>query len=162
MREARAGSRPPGPRAARSLQEKGAPLSVEHIHGGVPCGTHRTYKLDCREFTALLARAAGHCEACGIPTEESGIKQLIIDHDHRYGFDAVRGLICSSCNQKLGGMEHSYPIAERHYIPQFAEYIRKAWFVQRSRLALLQEPDPEAPDQDRLTSSVLPFVDRKS
>lgn len=146
--------------AARPKQEKGAPLSVDHDHGGIPCGTHRTYKMGCREFTALLARAAGHCEACGIPTEESGLKQLIIDHDHRYGFDAVRGLICSSCNQQLGGMEHSNPVAERHYTQQFAEYIRKAWFVQRSRLALLQEPDPEAHGQDRLTRSVLLFVRR--
>lgn len=160
MRDGRAVSRPPGREAARPKQEKGASLSVEHIHGGVPCGTHRTYKLGCREFNALLARAAGHCEACGIPTEESGIKQLIIDHDHRYGFEAVRGLICSSCNQQLGGMEHRYPIAERHYIPQFAEYIRKAWFVQRSRLALLHEPDPEAEGQDRLMRSVLTFVRR--
>lgn len=135
-------------------------MSVDHTHGGVPCGTHRTYKMSCREFTALLARSAGHCEACGIPTEESGLKQLIIDHDHRYGFEAVRGLICSSCNQKLGGMEHSNPIAERHYIPQFAEYIRKAWFVQRSRLALLQEPDPDAEGHDRVTRSILTFVRR--
>lgn len=135
-------------------------MSVEHIHGGVPCGTHRTYKLDCREFTALMARAAGHCEACGIPTEESGLKQLIIDHDHRYGFDAVRGLICSSCNQKLSGLEHSTPVADRYYIPQFAEYIRKAWFVQRSRLALMHEPDPDAEDQNRVTRSVLTFVRR--
>lgn len=133
-------------------------MSVEHIHGGIPCGTHRTYKMGCREFTALLARAAGHCEACGIPTEESGIKQLIIDHDHRYGVEAVRGMICSSCNTALGNQEHTRPLAERHYIVQFAEYIRKAWFVQRSRLALLQEPDPEAEGQDRLTRSVLTFV----
>jgi hypothetical protein len=133
-------------------------LSVEHIHGGIPCGTHRTYKMGCREFTALLARAAGHCEACGIPTEESGIKQLIIDHDHRYGVEAVRGMICSSCNAALGNQEHTRPLAERHYIVQFAEYIRKAWFVQRSRLALLQEPDPDAEGQDRLTRSVLTFV----
>ncbi|MER5750653.1 endonuclease domain-containing protein [Streptomyces sp. NPDC002088] len=135
-------------------------MSVDHIHGGLPCGTHRTYKLGCREFDALLARSAGHCEACGIPTEESGLQQLIIDHDHRYGFEAVRGLICSSCNQRLGGMEHSAPVGERHYIPEFAEYIRKAWFVQRSRLALLQEPDPDAPDQDWVTRSVLIFVRR--
>lgn len=133
-------------------------MSVDH--GGIPCGTHRTYKLGCREFDALLARAAGHCEACGIPTEESGLKQLIIDHDHRYGFEAVRGLICSSCNQKLGSMEHRAPIGERHYTPQFAEYIRKAWFVQRSRLALLLEPDPEAEGCDRVTRSVLSFVRR--
>lgn len=146
--------------AARPKQEKGAPLSVDHIHDGIPCGTHRTYKMGCREFTALLARAAGHCEACGIPTEESGLKQLIIDHDHRYGFEAVRGLICSSCNQQLGGMEHSNPIGERHYTQQFAEYIRKAWFVQRSRLALLQEPDPEAQGQNWVTRSVLIFVRR--
>lgn len=138
--------------------EKGAPLSVDH--GGIPCGTHRTYKLGCREFDALLARSAGHCEACGIPTEESGLKQLIIDHDHRYGFEAVRGLICSACNQKLSGMEHTGPVAERHYTPPFAEYLRKAWFVQRSRLALLLEPVPEAEGHDRVTRSILTFVRR--
>jgi Recombination endonuclease VII len=114
--------------------------------------------MSCREYTALLARAAGHCEACGTPVQESGLKQLIIDHDHRYGVDAVRGLICSSCNTALGNMEHRRPIAELHYIPQFAEYIRKAWFVQRSRLALLHEPDPDAQGQDRVTRSVLIFM----
>lgn len=146
--------------APKPKQEKGAPLSVDHAHDGIPCGTHRTYKMSCREFAALLARSAGHCEACGVPAEESGLGQLIIDHDHRYGFDAVRGLICSSCNQRLSCMEHSEPIAERHYIPQFAEYIRKAWFVQRSRLALWQEPDPEGEGHDRVTRSVLAFVRR--
>jgi hypothetical protein len=135
-------------------------LSVEHDHDNVPCGTHRTYRMGCREFAALLARSAGHCEACGIPTEESGLKQLIIDHDHRYGFEAVRGLLCSSCNTTLSSMEHSSPVAERHYVPQFAEYVRKAWFVQRSRLALLQEPDPDAQGHDRVTRSVLIFVRR--
>ena len=135
-------------------------MSVDHIHDGLPCSKHRTYKMGCREFDALLARAAGHCEACGIPTEESGLQQLIIDHDHRYGWEAVRGLICSSCNQQLGGMEHRLPIGEQYYTPQFAEYIRKAWFVQRSRLALLLEPDPDAADQNVVTRSVLTFVRR--
>jgi hypothetical protein len=116
--------------------------------------------MSCQEFTALLTRAAGHCEACGIPTDQTGIKQLVIDHDHRYGVEAVRGLICSSCNTTLGALEHTRPSAERHYTPQFAEYIRKAWFVQRARLALLLQPDPEADGHDRVTRSVLIFVRR--
>lgn len=141
-------------------KRKALPLSVDHTHGGVPCGTHRTYKMECCEFNALLARAAGHCEACGIPVGESGLGQLVIDHDHRYGVEAVRGLICSSCNTSLSTSEHTQPLAERHYIPRFDEYIRKAWFVQRARLARLQESEPGAQHEDRVTRSVLLFVRR--
>lgn len=103
--------------------------------------------MSCSEYDALRSRAAGHCEACGVPAEEAGIGRLIIDHDHRYGRGAVRGLICSKCNTGLSTLEHSAPVAQSHYSRGYSEYIRKAWFVQVAAWARTCRPsfndDPE-------------------
>jgi hypothetical protein len=62
---------------------------------------HRVYKLSCAAFEALLARAAGRCELCGICASEVPGGKLAIDHEHRIGAQAVRGLLCPRCNQTM-------------------------------------------------------------
>lgn len=64
--------------------------------------SHASYFLSCDEYEKLLARAKGHCERCGVPaTSVPGRGKLVVDHDHRVGQRAVRGLICMRCNSHL-------------------------------------------------------------
>jgi len=75
---------------------------------------HRTYKLTCLEFDDLENRARGRCERCGTTGG-----QLVIDHDHARGVDAVRGLLCHGCNQHLRRVDNGriQPDEQtRHYL----------------------------------------------
>lgn len=62
---------------------------------------HRIYFLSCDAYEALLARAAGRCEHCSIPAEAIYRGKLLIDHDSRIGWEAVRGLVCAKCNSHM-------------------------------------------------------------
>lgn len=84
------------------------------------------YGLSCQEYDRLAERAAGRCEICGLPEGETPRGTLCIDHDQRYGYTAVRGLICDKCNahmQRVDAGERPSDRAER-------EYCRRAWFVE--------------------------------
>jgi Recombination endonuclease VII. len=61
---------------------------------------HKSYRLTCAEYDTMAMKANGRCQRCGQPTEN-----LLIDHDHRFGFTAVRGLVCASCNTLMGKVD---------------------------------------------------------
>ena len=113
--------------------------------------------MQCGEFEALRARAGGCCEACGVLEEEAGLGRLIIDHDHRYGRDAVRGLICSSCNSQLSVLENYHPYKALVADQKFETYLSRAWFAQVATFVKVAGRLPYSPDQDvrRLTKAVL-------
>jgi hypothetical protein len=67
--------------------------------------THRNYLLTCSQYEALLNRAAGRCEICGLLASENPGGKLYIDHDHALGAWAVRGLLCQLCNTLLRSPE---------------------------------------------------------
>jgi hypothetical protein len=93
----------------------------------IRCAVHRNYSLTCEEFEALWARAEGRCELCG--TDAS---KLVIDHDHRYGMAAVRGLVCTRCNLYIGAFEKlmTFPGMKcRNPGGWFRPYFRRAWFA---------------------------------
>lgn len=134
----------------------GAPEGEPSTHGSGSCLTHRQYEMECAEFDALRARSAGHCEACGIPAEESRRGQLVIDHDHRYGMGAVRGLICSRCNTLLGHIESNTSTVDKVTRDRFNEYLRRAWFMQIARWSRLNGPQMSVPgEMSRLIEAVL-------
>jgi Recombination endonuclease VII len=116
-----------------------------------PHGTchHKIYGMGCDEFDRLLARAQGKCEVCGKVAEDGSIRRILtIDHDHRYGPEAVRGLVCDQCNGHLGEVDRG-----RRTLfdpPRTYEYFLNAWFVQRS-LEYISNPDGRQrphPDMD--------------
>ena len=118
-------------------------------HDGQSCRTHTLYRMDCAEFDALNLRAAGHCEACGIPREDAPHRKLFIDHDHKYGMSAVRGLLCSHCNTVLGVLEkkqNSYLQIQHH--PRFGPYMLNAWHMQLVHWARAQDGLLGCPDAD--------------
>lgn len=107
---------------------------------GIDCKTHKVYSLSCDDFEALWERGGGVCETCGFePTSPQ--RGLVIDHDHRYGNSAVRGLICRWCNTVLGQLENPdiNPAFGRGPGGWFAGYFRRAWFVRNQREPFLTD-----------------------
>jgi hypothetical protein len=88
---------------------------------------HGAYEMTCEEFDLLTDRSGGRCEFCGIPEVEAPRQSLVIDHDHRYGFPAVRGLICDACMRRVDADERPAGGTER-------AYYESAWFVELTRL----------------------------
>jgi hypothetical protein len=99
------------------------------------CVSHLKYGMDCAEYGALRARAQGHCEICGLAEEETPTGALVIDHAHDYGDHAVRGLLCSACNSKLGAAEYWNNPTQRQHDKQIGPYLANAWFMQVLRWA---------------------------
>jgi hypothetical protein len=67
---------------------------------GRPC-SHRRYKLSCEEYDALVEHAEARCQICRRSGPETGHGYLVVDHDFRLGYAAVRGLLCNRCNTQL-------------------------------------------------------------
>lgn len=71
---------------------------------------HR-YGITKKDFNLLLEKQSGCCAICKKPQNDLHYDYLYIDHSHKTG--KVRGLLCASCNARLGWFEnHSYWIAE--------------------------------------------------
>ena len=60
----------------------------------------RKYGLSMDDFVSMQKAQKGRCAIC-----HQGAKKLGVDHNHETG--AVRGLLCSQCNQGLGNMHDS-------------------------------------------------------
>ena len=86
---------------------------------------HRTYKLTCADYDALMKRAEGRCEICRIAAEDTPRGALVIDHDQRYGHPAVRGLLCDKCNSLMSRIDRGL----RWEDARANRYIRRAWFA---------------------------------
>lgn len=103
---------------------------------------HRRYGMSCAEYAALLQRAAGQCEICGIPGAETSHGYLVIDHDYSYGFKAgaVRGLLCSTCNTRIA---YSTNTANREAAKR---YLANPWHLTTAsqRAASGEQSDPRS------------------
>lgn len=86
-------------------------------HPGPRCATHwraevkrrklaahdtrvqKVYGLQSGQYGAIYNFQGGTCAIC-LRAKGTGRRKLAVDHDHTTG--AVRGLLCSTCNQMLG------------------------------------------------------------
>lgn len=85
------------------------------------CTTHGFYRLSCENYAELFARADGWCDRCG-----RGVP-LNIDHDHSLGMAAVRGMVCHSCNTRLGRVDSG----ELDRDARDDHYLANAWHIGR-------------------------------
>lgn len=65
----------------------------------------KRYKLTPEKYQELLEDQNGNCAICTKVADARSTKQrlMMVDHCHTHGH--VRGLLCISCNTRLGGLE---------------------------------------------------------
>jgi hypothetical protein len=80
----------------------------------------RFYGINGRDgYEEILASQGGGCAICGRTSHGTGQKRLYVDHDHKT--QAVRGVLCASCNRAIGLMQDD---PER--LRNAAEYLDRA------------------------------------
>lgn len=114
---------------------RGAHASIGHA----AC-QHRIYDMDCSDLDDLIQRAEGRCEICRIPPGDAARKRLYIDHDHRRGNWATRGLLCAYCNFNSG---LDGPFVSRKRGAAAKRYLASPWFAERYGDGVTPKPEPE-------------------
>ncbi|MGH8965825.1 MAG: endonuclease domain-containing protein [Actinomycetes bacterium] len=84
---------------------------------------HVAYRMTCEEFENLWARSGGCCEICGQAEPEVPGGRLVIDHDARIGWNAVRGILCPKCNNLMGFVDAGTKQSEKA-----DQYEANAWY----------------------------------
>lgn len=75
-----------------------------------------TFGISLDDYNRMLGEQNGVCAICGKPENRKGrngtnVRQLAVDHCH--DTSKIRGLLCSSCNQGIGFMDHKVDILMR-------------------------------------------------
>jgi hypothetical protein len=65
---------------------------------------YKKFSITPEEWDKLYSEQNGRCKICGKHQIEEG-KRLAVDHNHLTG--RIRGLLCTSCNTKLGWLENN-------------------------------------------------------
>ena len=60
----------------------------------------RAYGITHNDYLLMLEQQNYKCACCGIDNKDSGVKGLVVDHNHTTG--EVRQLLCNNCNTALG------------------------------------------------------------
>lgn len=89
------------------------------------CNHLDNYGLTCQEADALWTRARCRCEICGV-TDRDAPYGLNIDHNCYVGYNAVRGVLCTTCNQTLDDPRRMPWKADFAY--NAAHYLLNEWY----------------------------------
>jgi len=68
----------------------------------------RAYGITLKEYNCMLEEQGGGCAICGKTPAKEG-RRLAVDHSHITG--KVRGILCGTCNIKLGMIEYELDLA---------------------------------------------------
>lgn len=100
-----------------------------HVDPSKICHHFQRFDLDCDEYDQLRQRAAGRCEICKTPEEDTTRGRLIIEHYHHGDVWFVRGLVCDKCNRVMACHDRSmaWGPATRPFAEQGAAFHRNAW-----------------------------------
>lgn len=79
----------------------------------------RKYRIDVNEYKRLLSQQDGACAICKTDAPGGGTTRFHVDHDHATG--AVRGLLCTRCNQMIG-----YGLDNPDILESGAAYLRRS------------------------------------
>ena len=97
-------------------------------------GLRRLYKITAEEYDKRFLAQKGKCQICKKTTKELGQKRkLAVDHDHKSG--AIRGLLCSQCNQAIGKLNDSPELCEiaATYLEKAGDYRDPKYLNRRLR-----------------------------
>ena len=76
----------------------------------------RTYGITNDDFQAMLHKQQGKCACCGT-LDPRGPGRFHVDHNHTTG--NIRGLLCNTCNLRLGVLEN------REFVSQVNVYLQE-------------------------------------
>jgi hypothetical protein len=86
-------------RANELARQSHARNKWKHVERARNYHLRRSYGITQHDFENLLKEQNGVCKICKVFTK----RRLHVDHDHKNG--RVRGLLCTSCNNKIGWYE---------------------------------------------------------
>jgi len=66
----------------------------------------KNYGITSEQLQAMIASQAGRCAICSVEFRSLEKRAVHVDHCHQTG--AVRGVLCHSCNTKLGWYERMF------------------------------------------------------
>ena len=71
------------------------------------------YGITAEEFDILVEGQGGGCAICRTPLAELRPHTVHVDHDHGRGLQAVRGILCGSCNRAIGALRDDPDLMRR-------------------------------------------------
>lgn len=77
------------------------------------------YGITHEQYEEMFQAQGGLCAICGNPPADPGTNhgfRLKVDHDHETG--VVRGLLCNSCNLRLGWVEKHRDTIQAYLTPR--------------------------------------------
>ncbi len=96
------------------------------------CYTHSLWYLSCDEYDQLRNDHQHRCALCGKPD-----RYLNVDHDHRIGDSAIRGLLCPACNAgHMRRIDEGY----RPIDSTTRDYLMNPWYLVRKGTTLGYDP----------------------
>jgi hypothetical protein len=105
---------------SESLKQYYADYRAAHPNHGRDSHLKRKYGLGgVAAFDSMLVTQGGRCAICGTD-KPGGAGTFSVDHDHTTG--AVRGLLCTNCNQGIGHLKDDIAIlqAALEYLKRFS------------------------------------------
>ncbi|MFH8627789.1 endonuclease domain-containing protein [Streptomyces vietnamensis] len=101
---------------------------TRHHPLGKTCHHFIHHELTCDQYDELRARAAGHCELCGLAEEETGGRRLVVDHFEGDGVSFVRGMLCDRCNSTMSCLDGNKPWGPKRIWEEAARaYEARSW-----------------------------------
>lgn len=80
----------------------------------------KLYNLSIVDYNNLLQNQNNKCAICGINRNELK-NDLAIDHDHKSG--EIRGLLCCTCNRRLGHVDNKWYIKALKYLNKIKKVV---------------------------------------
>lgn len=77
----------------------------------------RKYGLAESEYQTMFENQKGLCLICEMPQKHKKTDKLCVDHDHITGI--VRGLLCNTCNVRLGWYEFNKEQVDKYLNGEF-------------------------------------------
>jgi hypothetical protein len=139
---------------------------TRHHPDGKLCHHFAYHRLTCDEYDAVRARAAGHCEICGIAEEDTARGVLDVDHFEAWGVRFTRGMLCSKCNggvmpcidgRKVWGANRKWEAKAREYeANSWEKPSLRALELMAARVEMRPKNPPRRPPS-RETANVIPI-----